>query len=59
MDALYAPLAKIVSGQKLVGLSAKEESVISRVANMPLLSETGIAGTSFTQVVPRPDPFSL
>ncbi|MBI2404692.1 hypothetical protein HYV22_00755 [Candidatus Gottesmanbacteria bacterium] len=56
MDTFWAPLSKSSLGKKLVPLTGKEDSLISRVGNLPLLSAVGVA--SGVPVVPRPDPFS-
>lgn len=56
MDTFYAPLSKSSIGKKLVPLTGKEDSLIARVSNLPLLSRVGVATS--VPVLPRPDPFS-
>ncbi len=58
MDAFYAPLPKsLASGtKKLVPLTQKEDTILTQVSNLPLLSR-GVAPVGVVSV-PHIDPFS-
>lgn len=56
MDTMYAPIPKSVAGKKLVPIAASENTILSTVANFPLLSKTTAAAG--VPAVPRSDPFS-
>lgn len=57
MDTLYAPLPKATFGRKLVPITGKENSILSRVATLPLLFQTAVV-PDVPIGIARPDPFS-